>query len=70
MDELRCFDIYEVVAGGKVLLESVMGMFRAKHRMTHFAAKKPGRYYIWDNNSRQVLYAIDTRKKRRTNGVA
>lgn len=70
MDELYCFDIYQVEAGGKVLLESVMGMFRAKQRMTHFAGKKPGRYYVWDNNGRQILYEIDTRNKRRKNGAA
>jgi hypothetical protein len=61
MFELFPFDVYELQAGREpILLESVMGMFRAKERMNHFAAKRPGRYYVWDTNSRQVLYRVDT----------
>ena len=61
---MATFDIFEGEAGPEaVWIASAEGMQNAKVTMVRIASKRPGKYFVWESYSKQVLAIADTTLK-------
>jgi hypothetical protein len=62
---MTTYDIFEGEVGKDPLwVACADGMQNAKATMERIATERPGRYFVWESYSKQVLAVTDTTKKR------
>ena len=62
--DLAMFDIFSGAAADKdaMWVEAASGLANAQRRMEEIAAKTPGQYFVFSQESRSVVARADTRK--------